>query len=532
MRILKQLFPPLLLLMILYVQAVSFVLNYEVYESREWLIYLCWVPLLTAPHYFTKKKNVYQIAVTLFFIEGFLNLCHLLLLKGPVTASSIFILLNTNSDEAKEFIDFKFSWLFFFILPYIVLYVIALRKAYSVSAQSKWIVITVLLLSTAFLTENLVNGRFIRKGIPQTAKALASYLKESASYSSLKNRKVMNIKTSRLLPEDSQQHIFVLIIGESGSRNHMSLYNYHRQTNPLLEKRKDIIVYKDAVSPYSNTISSVLSILTESNLENKMSFDTSISLIDVFHSAGYKTYWLSNQSPIGIWENAVYNLAQTAAVSIFVNNKGNSSFESNNVPSYDEKLFQPFQFALNEQEKNKFIVLHLMGSHSAYGKRYPSAYNKFTTYNSGKERLINEYDNSILYNDFIIDSLLNILNSYSIKHNNITASAIYLSDHGENVYDENDNAGHEYSGSIPKSNVEIPFIVWLSPGYQRMYPEKLKTILLNKDHPFVSDDLFHSVLDLNFIECKPFAPERSVFHENFNFKRLRILEDGKDYDLK
>ena len=55
---------------------------------------------------------------------------------------------------------------------------------------------------------------------------------------------------------------------------------------------------------------------------------------------------------------------------------------------------------------------HLMGSHSSYSKRYPAEYNIFTDYSTKKEKIINEYDNSVLYNDFIVDSLLNILDSY------------------------------------------------------------------------------------------------------------------------
>jgi heptose-I-phosphate ethanolaminephosphotransferase len=533
MRTLRQVFPPYLLIMILYVQIISLLLNYHIYASREFIIYLCWIPLLTLPYYFIRKKIFYRIAVTIFFIEGFINLCHLLILKGPITASSLFILSNTNFNEAKEFMELKFSLLLLLIIPYIFLYVIALRNIYSVLVypKSKLIIILILIFSILFLSENLVHGRLVRKGIPQTSKALISFGDELNSYNALKKRKVVNIKAKFVLNE-IEQHVFVLIIGESCNRNHMSLNNYQRKTNPRLAKRKDIIVYKNVVSPYSNTLGSVLSIITESNLENKMSFDKSISLIDVFHSLGFKTFWLSNQSPIGVWDNAIYNLAHTSDISIFVNNNGNTSFESTYLSSFDERLLQPLSLVLDENVKDKFIVIHLMGSHSAYANRYPSKFNKFTTYNSKKEQLINEFDNSILYNDFIVDSILDILDSYSLNHDNIISSAIYLSDHSENVYDYNNNAGHDYSGSLPKSNVEIPFIVWLSSAYKHFYSDKERTILLNRDKPFVSDDLFHSIIDLNDIECKEYLNNRSVFNDSFNFNRPRILEDNENYDLK
>ncbi|MDD2196948.1 MAG: phosphoethanolamine transferase [Bacteroidales bacterium] len=382
-----------------------------------------------------------------------------------------------------------------------------------------------------FLSESLIHGNLVRKGTPQTTKALISFATEIKSYNALKKRKVANVEAKHKATH-LEQHLFVLIIGESCNRSHMSLYNYSKETNPKLKKRDDIIVYSNVVSPFSNTIGSVLSTLTESNLENKMAFDRSISLIDVFHSLDFKTFWLSNQSPIGIWDNATFNLAQTSDISIFVNNHGNTSFESTYLSSYDERLFQPFCTALNASTMNKFIVIHLMGSHSSYSKRYPSEYNKFTDYSTKKEKIINEYDNSILYNDFIVDSLLNILESHCLKNSKSICSCIYLSDHGENVYDENDNVGHDYSGSIPKSNVEIPFIVWLSSGYKKLYSNKEQTILSNKDLPFVSDDLFHCVIDLNDIDYKAYAKTRSVFNQEFNFERTRMLEDNMDYDLK
>ena len=197
--------------------------------------------------------------------------------------------------------------------------------------------------------------------------------------------------------------------------------------------------------------------------------------------------------------------------------------------SYDSKLFKPFAAALDEKADKKFIVLHLMGSHSAYYKRYPPAYKLFTG-NGRKEKTIAEYDNSILYNDYIVDSLLNTIALKDASGNNGIASVIYLSDHGENVYDELDRAGHDYSKELPRSNVEIPFIVWLSQGYIFLNPEKSATVKRNVNKPYVADDLFHSIMDLNGIQSPYLQEDRSIFSDKYNPNRKRILEDGRDYD--
>lgn len=517
--------------MVAYTQFAGLCINYEVYDSREIVILLCWIPLFTLPYFFTEKKIIYRIVVVLFFLEGFISLCHFIVLKGPLTASSLFILLNTNGNEAMEFLELKSGWSMLLILPYIVLFIVALRNVPQVQRdpKDKYVILLILLCSLGFLSENLVNGRLVRKGIPQTAEAFISFSDELRSYKALKERKIRSVDATF---SSRAEQVFVLIIGESCSRRHMSLYNYSRKTTPKLEARNDLLVYRNVVSGYSNTLSSVLAMLTESNLENRMSIDKSVSLLDVFHSAGFKTFWLSNQSPIGIWDNGIYNLAQTADVCRFVNNNGNSSFESTYLASFDEKLFEPFGAALSSGRGNKLIVLHLMGSHSAYSRRYPGAYDKFTDASSGREKLINEYDNSVLYSDFVVDSLLNMLSAYSRANRQSNCSAVYLSDHGENVYDENENAGHDYSGSLPKVNVEVPFIVWLSPAAKTAYSDKLKTMELATDLPFVSDDLFHVVIDLNNISYEKLDRKRSLFDPGFNFKRKRILEDNMDYDLK
>jgi len=212
----------------------------------------------------------------------------------------------------------------------------------------------------------------------------------------------------------------------------------------------------------------------------------------------------------------------------FVNTSSNSSFEAILTTSYDAKLFTPFAKVLNEDVNRKFIVLHLMGSHSSYKKRYPSDFNIYSGENK-KEQTIAEYDNSMLYNDFVVDSLLNMITNYS-QQLNVMINAIYISDHGENIYDELDRVGHDYSNKLPKANVEVPFIIWFSQTFKHINPDKASMVKSNKNMPFVSDDLFHSIIDFNGIQSQYVEIERSIFSDRFNEKRKRFLEDGKDYD--
>ena len=173
-----------------------------------------------------------------------------------------------------------------------------------------------------------------------------------------------------------------------------------------------------------------------------------------------------------------------------------------------------------------------MGNHTSYEKRYPKEYTVFNQGHDKKTRTIDQYDNSMLYNDFIIDTIFSMLSDYAQKNPNRITSSIYLSDHGENVYDENNNVGHDYTESIPKSNVEIPFIVWLSPQYKVLFETKYQIMEQYKNLPFINDDLFDAILDMNFVEYEGKIIQQSIFNETYNADRKRILSDGQDYDRK
>ena len=165
-----------------------------------------------------------------------------------------------------------------------------------------------------------------------------------------------------------------------------------------------------------------------------------------------------------------------------------------------------------------------MGNHSSYKNRYPNDFNKFNGTNK-KSQTIAEYHNSILYHDFVVDSLIKIINNETEN-----AVVLYTADHGENIYDENNNLGHDYAGKLPKANVEIPFFIWTNrpSNFSRIDMTKFKANRTSL--PYVTDNLFHSLIDLANIRTPLFDRTKSIINRKFNSKRKRILEDGKDYD--
>lgn len=532
LNLLKQLYPINFLVIVFMPIILGLFIDYELFNGRYIFINLIWMVLFTIPRLFFKNANwLYKLGSCIFFTFGFVEIIHWVSIKGPITITSLLVIFNTNIHEAVEFVGLKASVSLLLLIPYFWVFIMALKHKFHSTDQSKKnkiIVLFILLVSIVFIGENSINGRLVRKGVPQVIKVAYSFVDKLKLFNeAAKKNYPKSIEVNSSISENKQ--LFVLILGESCNRNHMSIYGYHKKTTPLLEKRNDIYVYTDVVAPYSNTLNSIYTILTESNLEHPIHLGSAVDLIDVFHSANYKTYWVSNQSPIGIWDNMVTVMANKTDYSKFVNLSSNSSYEAVLTSSYDDRVFEPFIEVLSENVKNKFVIVHLMGSHSSYAKRYPRSFKKFKPSGDKKQKTIDHYDNSILYNDFIVDSLINAVKLYAKKENEV-ASVIYIADHGENVYDENDRVGHDYSNRLPKANVEIPFIVWLSDAYKSIYPHKEAVIEKHQKLPFVTDDLFHAVIDINHFESEYYNRHRSIFDSIYNRNRVRVLEDGKDYD--
>jgi len=531
-KTINEIFPWDLLLLVFAPMLFGSFINLNLLDARYIIINLVWLSFFTIPAALFKRMIFFRLAAVVFFIMGFMEIVHWIMIKGPVTITSIMVFLNTHGQEALEFLSLKKSWSFLFLIPYVYLFIFSVKKSrYFVQYKRKKIVlVSLFFISLFFVVENAVNGRLARKGIPQLPKVIVSFIDQLPHYKQINQtrepRDITITRTSKI-----QEQTIVIILGESLNRNHMSLYGYHRSTTPRLDSRGDILVFTDVVSPYSNTINSLLSMLSESNLQNDISYSKSYDVFDVFSSAGFTTYWISNQPPLGIWENQVTLLARKSDHVKFVNLSSNTSMEATRTISFDEKILDPFREVLYQDDPKKFIILHLMGSHSSYKRRYPKKYDVFKG-NGKKENMIAQYDNSVLYNDFVVDSLLEISLAYTLFYPDHLMSIIYIADHGENVFDELNKVGHDFSDYLPRSNVEVPLVLWLSKGYKEGYPGKRVQAKLNMDQPYVADDLFHAIQDIAIVESEAFEDARSIFHVHYDNTRKRILVDDKNHDQK
>lgn len=364
--LLNEIIPIYIVLLVLFPLVLGYLIDFSLVDGRNFFINLLWMPFFTFPFSLFRKRFIHHITCLFYFGPGLIESVHWIIIKGPLTLSNMLTIANTNMHESIEFMQLMATPGLLILIPYFWLGWFSFRHPPKESHISYkwWGYAFALLLSFSFVTEKTLRRRFLSQGSPQVVKVIGSYLSQRKLF-----REAMLESTPRFVQATysgaSPKVTLVLIIGESCSRRHMSIYGGTRQTNPRLSRRKDLIQFSNAVSPCANTICSVLSMFSRSDPRDE-SGNKKIDLIDIFHAAGFKTYWLSNQNPVGIWDNMVTMLARKSDLCRFVNITSNTSEEALYNTSYDSRLFSSLSEAFREKVPKKFIVVHLMGNHTYY----------------------------------------------------------------------------------------------------------------------------------------------------------------------
>lgn len=407
-----------------------------------------------------------------------------------IDESMIGNILNTNYSESSSFFSFK---LILYVLFLGVLPSIYIIKAKLIKVPIKRFLITIgitilFMLTMAFA--NASNWLWIDKN-SKTLGGLAMPWSYSVNlplfyiHKNQKNQKEIPLPNATL--KDDKKTVVVLVIGESARQENFSLYGYKKNTNPLLSKIPNVYHF-DATSNATYTTAGVKSIL-----EYKNTGDLYEILPNYLYRNNVDVVWRTTnwgEPPVHIkdYENTEFLKAKC---------KGDEC-------DYDGVLLTDLKEQILASKKNKIlIVLHTSTSHGpTYSKKYPTKFEVFKPVCNSVElgkcsqtELMNAYDNTIVYTDYILANVIEDLKQ--LKDYN--SAMIFVSDHGESL-GENNLYMHGLPMSIaPKEQYEIPFIVWTSdPSKQLKSNKKLE-----------QHNVFHSVL--NFL-----GVQSPIYDENMN----------------
>ena len=138
------------------------------------------------------------------------------------------------------------------------------------------------------------------------------------------------------------------------------------------------------------------------------------------------------------------------------------------------------------------------------------------------KRYVNTYDNSILYTDLIVSGIIN-----AVKRKGGNAFVVYFSDHGQEVYDTRPVRG-QIANDPSKHMLDIPFLCWFSPEYQRRNAEFVGRVKGAVHKPWVTSEFAYAAAELARLSFGGSKPEKTPFSAGYE-PWARYAPNGSEY---
>lgn len=330
--------------------------------------------------------------------------------------------------------------------------------------------------------------------------------------------------------------LIVLVIGESFNKHHTPLYEKdYLPTTPLLmqqQEKGNLVVYTDAVAPFNFTSNAFKYMFSTWDEESGDEWTRHTLFPAVFKKAGYCVDFYTNQ----------FAMAQTdmwdfAGGTVF-NHHGLSELQfthrNPDIFDYDGELLRELPPTDSLTAQPTLLIVHLRGQHVKYDNRYPQTYAKFTPNDektpfggeTGRE-IAAHYDNATLYNDAVVNTVFEMLK-------NTDGIGIFLSDHGEEVYDWRDKYERTnertITPEIARYQYEIPLMFYMTDTFKVRHPDVAEVVTTSADHPFISSDLCHLLFYLGGISIPDYQEKRNILSPQYDKTRKRIIGSSTDYD--
>ena len=306
------------------------------------------------------------------------------------------------------------------------------------------------------------------------------------------------------LLKHNKKIIGIMVVGETARADRFSLNGYSKETNAYL-KDKGVFSFKNTISCGTATAYSVPCMFflngeknyTQSKAKNQS------NVLDVLSFAGVKTIWVNNNS-------SCKNVCTRIETLNIITSSGGE--DKNTI--LDEKLLDTTNQILKNNKGDILIVLHTMGSHGPrYYKRFPQKFAKFkpfcnndTPQNCSKEELSNAFDNTIVYTDYILSRLIDILKDKK----EYDTFLFYASDHGESL-GENGIYLHGLPKKIaPKEQTNFAMILWLSDQIVKNQNINLSKIKNMANKELNHDYLPHTLLNLFKVQSSVYKKDLSL----------------------
>lgn len=421
-------------------------------------------------------------AVTLYFINTYDVL---------ITDAMMGNVFNTRYSEASGYMSFSALLYVLFLGVVPCIYLLTRKIDYLSLKRFGTNIGLSLAVMLAVVAANINNFTWIDRNATQIGSLLMpwSYTVNSVRYyNSVQKRNRKEIKLPDATISNTDKDVVVLMIGESARQQNFSLYGYHKQTNPLLEQQ-DVAVF-DAEAAATYTTAGVKAILDHKPTDKLYEI-----LPNYLFRTGVDVVWRTAN-----WGEPPLHIEKIQKVADI------KALYPEEDERYDAILLAGLKELIESSSADKvFIVLHCSTSHGpTYNTKYPAQFEVFapvcTTVEMSKadpQELLNAYDNTIVYTDYLINSVIEILKSIESRR----SCMMFVSDHGESLGENNLYMHGVPMAMAPKEQIDIPFIVWSSD-------ENLTIKDIEEPGQY---HIFHSVLDFMGIQTPIYDEQMTIF---------------------
>ena len=472
--------------------------------------------------FFNWKWTAKPLAIALVFIGGF-SAYAVNTLGVLITSDQIQNLVQTDIAEARD----TWSWhlltwtLGMTVVPIIVILMMKIKpepiirqllhKVFA-SVVSLAIVLGLLFVFYVDFAAIFRENRDLKGMIsPQNMIAsFASYYKKKAPKENLPLVVYGEDAVLQKAQATSLPKLMVLVVGETARAENFSLNGYGKNTNPKLAQQ-DILNFSRVSSCGTATAVSVpcmFSGMPRKEYEERLASHRE-GLLDIAQRAGYQVTWIDNNSGC----KGTCDRVNQFKIPEPLQQKWCKDKEC-----FDDILIDSFKAYLatipQDDNRPRLIVLHQMGSHGpAYYKRVPAQFKVFkptcdtnAIQGCSREALLNSYDNTLLYTDYVLDSLIETL-----KNTTKYQTALwYLSDHGESTGESGMYLHGAPYAIAPTQQTHIPMLMWFSTAWQHQAKQQVKCLAQQGRQELSQDNLFPTMLSLLDVKSKVIDPNNDM----------------------
>lgn len=435
-------------------------------------------------------------------------------------------IVETDSSEASSYLSmYSIIWTFLMgVVPAIFIYKVSIEKEKKltkflfVKLTSMVLSLVVVAIIAALYYQDYAsvgrNNSVIKKSIipTQFVYSASGYIKDQYFTTPLEYKQIgLDAKQSdkAILSAKTKPTLLVFVVGETARSQNYELNGYSKPTNQYT-RDLDVISFQDVNSCGTATAVSVpcmFSVLTKSNFNRKVA-DSQDNLLDILNRANVSLLWKEND---GGDKKVAARITKTTIDRAQVNELCDGS------TCYDMALLENFEQDVDALSGNRMVALHLIGSHGpTYFKRYPQEARAFTPdcprsdiENCTVEEIVNTYDNTILYTDYVLSQTIQKLKKLEDVYN---TALVYISDHGESL-GENGMFLHGMPyGLAPDFQTKVPLMLWMSDGFK--YEKSINRTCLNDkamNQQYSQDNIFHSVLGLMDVKTTVYQRNLDIF---------------------